>query len=125
MASLPAWRICLADIGVRVIPFINVDPTHGDWGFVSDVTALGYGLQLPHILAIEVLKLLLPRLGHQCWVEELAREVISERLVIVYLHLQHMATGAREVVAAYRRLDLLTLLTCFKHANESVLAHAI
>ena len=103
-------------------PLGHVDPPHGDWGFTRDATTLGYGPQFPHFLTVDVLKLLLPRLGHQCRIEELVPEVISERLVIVDPHLQHMSTGAREVIATYRRWDILTLLAFFKHANETVLA---
>ena len=81
----------------------NFKPFHSYGCLPCETATLRDGPQLPYILAVEVLKLLLPRLGHQCGVKELAGEVISESLVILDLQLQHVSTGAREVVATARR----------------------
>ena len=102
-----------------------MDTPYGDWGFACEAAALRYGHQIPHLPAIEILKLLFPCLGHLHWVEKLTSEVVSERLVIVDLHLQHMSTGTRDVVATCCRWDLLTPLACLQHADKPIFAHTI
>ena len=50
--------------------------------------AVSNGTQLPHIIAINVLELFLPRSPHQDGIEVLASEVVLEDLFVLNLHLE-------------------------------------